>query len=117
MEGASLKLYSRQSSVMIESILKIDPCYSADHESSFRFNKNKAYTIHSTSSLNTRSRQNNSLCTRNFLPYQKLVPNFSERYSISNIMKHLKITLDISGEVASMSQVSLAFIKNIRNPS
>ena len=82
----------------IELILTIDSCYSADHVSSFRFYKNKANTIHCTSSHkyippNTRLRQNSFIIhcgTRKLLPDQKLVPNLSERYSIRNIMKHLK---------------------------
>ena len=79
-------------------VTQVRLCYSADHISSFRFNKNKAHIIHCTSSHtnispNTRPKQNSLIIhcgNRKLLPNQKLVSNFSEHYSISNIMKHLK---------------------------
>ena len=106
----------------IELILKIDPCYSADHVSSFRFYKNKAHTIHCTSSHtnippNTRPRQNSFIIhcgTRKLLPDQKLVPNFSERYSISNIIKHLKNKFRNLWESSIIASSKLSFYQTYK---
>ena len=106
----------------IELILKIDPCYSADHVSSFRFYKNTAHTIHCTSSHtnippNTRPRQNSFIIhcgTRKLLPDQKLVPHFSERYSISNIMKHLKNQFRNLWESSIISSSKLSFYQTYK---
>ena len=106
----------------IELILKIDPCYSADHVSSFRFYKNKAHTIHCTSSHtnippNTRPRQNSFIIhcgTRKLLPDQKLVPNFSERYSISNIIKHLKNQFRNLWESSIIASSKLSFYQTYK---
>ena len=112
----------------IESILMTDPCYSADHVSSFRFNRNSTHNTNLTSSY-TNNQQNNGIPRKisfvihrgikKCLPEQRLVPMFSERYSISSIMKSLKnqfkslweSNINVSSKLSFYRQFKTVFLK------
>ena len=82
----------------IESILRTDSCYSADHVSSYLILKKKTsrHTLKDHSTHCT-SITNHSQCSfiihkgiKKSLPKQKLLPLSSERFSVANVIKSFK---------------------------
>ena len=96
----------------------MDPCYSADHVSSFRLLRNKHRTLSTNSQqhipVDTNSKQSCFIFHRGIkvnLPEQKIVPLCSERYSINTISKSLKKQFRESWENSIQTSSKLSFYR------
>ena len=104
----------------IESILTIDPCFTADHVSSFKQTKNKNHT-HCTNShpqFPDGVQQNCFMFyrgTKIMLPEQKLSPAHSERYSLSIINKSLKSKFRNLWESNIKTSSKLSFYQQVKS--